>query len=62
MIAGEEEVAYINASDLLELTNENSKSVAVIDVRTDDFAGGKFPRLFTLFSTLHNAMLLSLIL
>jgi rhodanese-related sulfurtransferase len=41
MLTGEE-VTYIDAIDLLALVRgENNESVAVIDVRTDDFRGGK---------------------
>lgn len=42
MLSGEEEVAYIGASDLLEMVKRDIDGVVVIDVRTDDFEGGKY--------------------
>ena len=42
MFGGESDVAYIEASELFELLKARRNHVAIIDVRTDDFTGGKF--------------------
>ena len=41
MIDGQEDFEYVEAPDLYKSIKDKDESIVVIDVRTDDFEGGK---------------------